>query len=371
MVRLHYIDNLRWMSILLVFVVHAAVVFSDGWFGYYVTSAYSSEAALVILLLIMPWLMLLLFCIAGISTRFALAKRAPTIYLKERVVKLLVPFLAGIVLLCPIFAYFGMKSHGYPDVTFPEAVVHFFSTWNNIRDPTGFTGDFDMGHLWFIGYLFVISVIALGFILLAQKQQRTGISPATVSLPFLLILVVPLWLLNGIGPGVDGYTLASYFAVFLFGYYFLSDDAVLARLENRRVFLVAFWAVLTLCLLAVGAGILPGGSAIDDITASPLAPLTGWVGVLAVLGTGRHLLNRTGRAEAYLSASSYPIYILQSPVLVAVAWYVVALPVAPLVQYFLILAVSIPGTFALYEIIRRLPGVRVLFGIAGTKKEMA
>lgn len=54
MVRLHYIDNLRWMSILLLFPVHAAVVFSVGWFGYYVTSGYTSTAALFLIVSTMP-----------------------------------------------------------------------------------------------------------------------------------------------------------------------------------------------------------------------------------------------------------------------------------------------------------------------------
>ncbi|MDP2798115.1 MAG: hypothetical protein Q8N94_11540 [Methanoregula sp.] len=60
MVRLHYLDNLRRMSILLLFPVHAAVVFSAGWFGYFVTSDHTFPVALWIIVTIMPWLMPLL-----------------------------------------------------------------------------------------------------------------------------------------------------------------------------------------------------------------------------------------------------------------------------------------------------------------------
>ncbi len=81
-VRLHYIDNLRWMCILMLFPFHTAVVFSAGWYGYYVTSDYTSNAAYLFVISVLPWIMPLLFCVAGLSTKFALQKRTPVVYLK-------------------------------------------------------------------------------------------------------------------------------------------------------------------------------------------------------------------------------------------------------------------------------------------------
>ena len=367
MPRLHYLDNLRWLCILLLFPVHASVVFSAGWYGYYVLSGYSSPAALCFIVSVMPWLMPLLFCIAGISAKFALEKRPPAVYLKERVVKLLVPFLAGLVLLCPVLAYFGMKSNlGYTG-SFFDAFLHFFGTWNNIRDPTGFTGDFDYGHLWFILWLFVISVAALGLILLSRKIKITPLRPGSVGLPALILLFIPLWLLNRIGDDISGYTLASYFCMFLIGYSLLSMDPVLAKLETYWAVLLAAYAILMLGMIAIGGGVMEGGLTMDELIASPYPVFTGWIGVLALLGAGRHLLDFTNRFAAYLGAASYPVYIIHAPILVAVAFYVVMLKIPPGLQFALIVVLSLLLTFACYEILRRVPGVRVLFGIPGPR----
>ena len=123
MVRLHYIDNLRWMCILLLFPIHAAIVFCAGWYGFYVLSDYSSTAARCLMVFIEPWIMPLLFCIAGMSTKFALQKRTPLVFLKERVTKLLVPFLAGLVLVCPVIAFYALKFHSGYTGSFAGAFV--------------------------------------------------------------------------------------------------------------------------------------------------------------------------------------------------------------------------------------------------------
>jgi len=371
MARLHSIDNLRWMSILLLFPVHASVVFSAGWFGYYVTSPCTSSAALYLVVATMPWLMPLLFCVAGMSTKYALENRTPVTYLKERVIKLIVPYLAGLVLLCPVLAYYGIKSHGDPSVSFTGAFVHFFSTFGNVRDPSGFTGDFDNGHLWFILWLFVISVAALGVVLAGKKQAWIHIRPEKIGLPVLILLFLPLWLLSAVGPAISGYSIVSYFAMFLTGYYLFSTDPVQQLLEKYWSVLVAAWIVLTLCMIVFAMGVMEGNLTLIDVIASPLSPLAGWTGVLALLGAGRHLLNVTGSFAAYMGAASYPVYILHQPILVAVAWYVLMLSVPPAVQFATIVICSALLTFAFYEIIRKIPGIRALFGITSPRGKPA
>nr|WP_320160596.1 acyltransferase family protein [uncultured Methanoregula sp.] len=368
MARLHYIDNLRWMCILLLFPIHAAIVFCSGWYGYYVLSDYPSAAAHGLMVSIEPWIMPLLFCIAGLSTKFALQKRTPLVYLKERVTKLLVPFLAGVILVCPVIAYYALEFHtGYAG-SFAGAFVHFFSSIGTIlNSPSGVTGDFSVDHLWFLLFLFIISILALGVILPGQRLANLRINPDYVSLPVLGLLFIPAWLLNFAGVNVAGYSLLSYFSMFLIGYYLLSLDPVLARLEKYRAVLLAAWIVLTIGVMWIG-GIILGHS---DVFwgSSPVYVLTGWTGVLALLGAGRHFLDITNSFTDYMTAAAYPVYILHLAFLVAVAYYVLMLAIPPALQYLAIVVFSFLSTFACYEIIRRIPVVRALFGIAGPKKK--
>lgn len=369
MVRLHFIDNLRWMSILMLFPFHAAFVFSQGWYGYYVSSASPSTAAHLLTVSVEPWIMPLLFCIAGVSTKFALQERTPLVYLRERVTKLLVPFLAGLVLICPVIAYYALKFHTGYTGSFAGAFVHFFSSVQNIPDTNGITGDFSVDHLWFILFLFIISVVALGVILPGRRQARLHRNPGSVSLPVLVLLFIPVWLLNSAGPNVTGYSLLSYFGMFLIGYYLFAIDTVQAKVEKYWTVLLAAWIVLTIGVMWT-YGIFLGH---DEVFwgSSALYVLTGWTGVLALMGAGRHLFDRTNNFAAYMGAASYPVYIIHQAILVVIAYYVVMLAIPPALQFAAIVIFSLLLTFACYEILKRIPVVRALFGIAGPDKKTA
>ncbi|MCK9630865.1 MAG: hypothetical protein M0R30_04425 [Methanoregula sp.] len=114
--------------------------------------------------------------------------------------------------------------------------------------------------------------------------------------------------------------------------------------------------------------LMSGSLTLVDVISSPL---TGRIGVLAFLGAGGHLMNVTNNLAAYLGAASYLVYILRQPFLVATAWYVLMISVPPVVQFAAIVVISVLLTFTCYEIIRRIPVVRVLFGIAGPRKNIA
>jgi len=369
MVRLHYIDNLRWMGILILFPFHAAFVFSAGWYGYYVSSDEPSAAAYLLTVSVEPWIMPLLFCIAGLSTKFALQKRTPLMYLKERVTKLLVPFLTGLVLICPVIAYYALKFNADYTGSFFGAFVHFFSSMNTIQHPNGMSGDFSIDHLWFILSLFIISVVALGVILVGQRQARLHINPERVSLPVLILLFIPVWLLNYVGIYETGYSLLSYFALFLIGYYLFARDFVQAKVEQYWAVLLAAWMVLTIGVMWTYGMFLGHHEVFWGYSA--IYVLTGWTGVLALMGAGRHLVDSANNFTVYMGAASYPVYIIHQAVLVATAYYVVALKIPPALQFVAIVVFSVLLTFACFEVIRRIPVMRALFGIAGSDKKTA
>ena len=75
---------------------------------------------------------------------------------------------------------------------------------------------------------------------------RTPPQSRTISLPVLSLLFIPVWLLNFTGINVTGYSIISYFAMFLIGYYLLAMDPVQVNLEKFRAVLLAAWIVLTI-----------------------------------------------------------------------------------------------------------------------------
>jgi len=368
MIRLHYIDNLRWISILLLFPFHTAFIFCAGWYGYYVQSDQPSAAAHLLTVTVEPWIMPLLFCIAGMSMRFALQKRTPLEYLRERARRLLVPFIAGVVLVCPVIAFYALKFHTGYTGSLPGAFAHFFSSAWPDRYPYGMTGDFSVDHLWFIISLFIFSVVTLGVILIWRRAGSRPFGPGSAGLPVIILLFVPVWLLNDAGASVTGYSLPAYFAIFLIGYSLLAADGIQELLEKNLAWLLAAWIILTAGVMWIYGILLGHGEVFWGSSAAFV--LTGWTGVLAIMGAGRHCLDTGTPLTTRLHAASYPVYILHQAILVAVAYYVLLMAgIPPVLQYAAIVLFSIILTFTCYEILKRIPGMRLLFGIAGMQEK--
>ncbi len=96
--RKYYVDNIRWIVILLLVPYHAAMawnVWGEPNYIYFESNKIISS----IVVFFSPYFMPLMFFIVGISTRFALQKRTIRQYVLERAKKLLIPFIFGTVLI--------------------------------------------------------------------------------------------------------------------------------------------------------------------------------------------------------------------------------------------------------------------------------
>jgi peptidoglycan/LPS O-acetylase OafA/YrhL len=93
-----------------------------------------------------------------------------------------------------------------------------------------------------------------------------------------------------------------------------------------------------------------------------------WVTILALLGLGQRHLNLANRFTAYMSRSSFSVYMFHQTWIVALAYYVFRLTDLPAVQMALILPGSVAATFASYEICRRIGVARFLFAIKGESR---
>ena len=99
-VRLHYLDWLRVLAILGVFLFHAVHPFDM--FPWEIKNAEQSVAVTLFIVFLAPWGMPLFFLLSGVGSWFALRKRTGKQFVRERVNRLLIPFIVGALLLSPI-----------------------------------------------------------------------------------------------------------------------------------------------------------------------------------------------------------------------------------------------------------------------------
>ena len=367
--RKYYLDNLRWLIILVLFPYHVLLIYSG--IGSYYFNVANSAIANAFLLSFAPWFMLLLFTVAGIATYYSLKRRNATEYLKERVTKLLLPTLAGVILVIPVSVYFGYLYNGYTG--------NFLTFWvNQLTHPLQNLGNgLLLGPLWFLLYLFIVSLVALPLIM-KYKNGQWKIPLEKVTVPKLLLLIIPLAIGSFFLDLYPDKSIVQFFLLFIFGYFLLSDDSVQQKLEDRRWPLFISFLVLTIIYVVVTVPGLssPGNTApATTLTLSTILSLFViklyvnailWLGVLGVMGMGKHYLEFKNKKTLYLSAVSFPIYIFHIVWINLFAYYIIGwIPDLMVLQVILIMALSFVFTIATIEVVRRIPGVRFLFGMKG------
>ncbi|WP_273485239.1 acyltransferase family protein [Desulforamulus ruminis] len=233
--RKNYIDNIRSATIVLVLIYHVVYIFNS--VGVVSNIPVQGIPALdSICYFLYPWFMCLLFVVAGISARYSLQTRSTRQFARERVQKLIVPYLGGAFLLGWLN---GWVTAHYVDMFGGHAVPGFVKY---------LVYCLNIGPLWFLLELFVISMILL-LILRIDRRDRLWALAGKTGLPLIILLVLAVWgssfLLNP--PVVVVFRNGIYWLMFLLGYYVFSHDTVLAKLKQHAILFF---------IIAVGLGVV-------------------------------------------------------------------------------------------------------------------
>lgn len=355
--RKYYIDNLRWLCILLLIPFHAAMAWNN-WEGNYIWFE-GSKVFSSLVIFISPWFMPLMFVLAGMSTRYALKVRSYQQFALERVRKLLIPLLVGILTVVAYMAYMADKfSHHYSG----NFISHYKVFFTSLTDMTGYDGAFTPGHLWFILYLFLISMLSL-LIIMLQKRFAPKFSLGGIKsyfLPLLLIFPVVMTPLLNIGDK----SLGQFLALYLLGYYILSEENVLKILSGHKYINLT---IMIICdVIEIYLFVWKGQQTGFLLTLCSI--ITPWFGILGLLGLASCIFNQNNQLTRYLSTRSYLIYIFHFGWLVTFQYLLSKTLFSAPIQYSVSVLLTFLFTLLTCEIVKYTPGLRWLFGIKGVKK---
>jgi len=365
------LDWLRLGAIAGVFLFHTARFF-DPW-DWHVKNATVHPWLVVPFDIFTTWAMPLLFVISGAGVALSLRRRDAGSYLRERVLRLLVPLAVGVFTHVLWQVYLERVTHGQFVGSFIEFVPHYF------EGLYGYGGNFAWSglHLWYLELLFVFSVVFLPMFLWAGSGAGRRALDAVYGLlarpagPFLLAIPIALaaalpgptsfWGARSFG----GWNILGQACFFAAGFLVASDARLYESVRRHWVAatLVAVAIGVPLSVVFIGAPEPEHGSIRAWLLLAGMA-LVGWSAVLAVLGGAMAGLNEVRTPFlAYASEAVLPFYILHQTVILTIGWVVLGWAVSDLVRWAVIVVSSLAVTVAGCELIRRVQFLRVLFGM--------
>ena len=373
--RLYYLDWLRIIATLGVFLFHASNVFNTA--NFEIKNAEQSDVIMMIEVFFFPWGMPLFFLIAGAGSYFALRRRSAGQFTRERTLRLLVPFLTGTLLLGPIQLYLSWR-HRIETGVFDGTLLQFVANRLSSIGPKLFGA---LGyHMWFLGYLFAFSLLALPFFiwLKGETGQRfvawlAGLCGRRGAiLLFILPLAAVRLALHPFFP--EEHDWADFFslgAFFVLGYLMFADVRFAQAIRRDRWIILGAGIAAMVALMAVGMAL---GSL--DIEKPPrtfseflfwgLMAACGWCWSAFMLFIGMRYLDRDNRARQYGQEILLPFFVLHQTVIIASAYFAVQWNTGMLPKMLAVYLGSFVVTIGLCElVIKRVGILRVLFGMKG------
>jgi glucan biosynthesis protein C len=393
------LDIARVGVVLGVVVFHSALVF-DASDDFYVKNDDTTDVTTWLAALGVVWAMPLLFTVAGVAARHSLARRSALTFVRERLRRLGLPLIAGVVLLAPIAQWYRVKAEDDYSGDYWTFYPRFFDTRVDLTNfpfvvrPATDGDTFETGHLWFLVLLLVFSLMLLplfswlgtptGSRLLTAVGAHLERRPRWILAP---ALVTSAWTASTpMEEGFAAWNRWAYLIFFALGYTVASDLRLSAALRRTAPVAAGLGAATFACALGLimyqiessGSDPLTADSAVG-VSGRAFFGAAGWCSVASILGAAERLRQRprrsaatrppalrrwTAHAQQYLSEAALPLYVLHQPVVVAVAYWVVGWNSVPLAKFSAIVVLSLAATVTLYEVtVRHVPPARVLLGM--------
>ena len=366
--RKHWMDNLRWVTVLLVLFYHVIYFYNNkgvfggiGGFGEYPQVPQYQD---VVMYILYPFFMPLLFLLAGISARYALEKKSAKEWFKARTRKLLVPGTIGLFVFHWMVGYFNTvvaQRQGVFD-GIPAVAKYCIMAVSGI------------GPLWFVQLLWLLSLVLL-LVRALDKADKFWTWCGKANIVWIILLGVLFWageqtlVREPRAESMDGlwnlYKPFFYMIPFLLGYFVFSHDEVLEKVKKA-------WIPLLSCAVVAGVVLIVTTFGQDNTSpkymGSPLNCIYGWLACLALIGWFQARFDRTGPFAAYMTRSSFGLYVVHYLVIAAFGYMMKMYTQLPPWAMYVILTVAVfTLSPLLYEVLHRIPFVR--WAVFGEKKK--
>jgi len=366
--RRYDLDWLRVIVFGLLIFYHVGMFFVP--WGFHIKNNQVYEWLTIPMWFLNQWRLPILFIISGMGTFYALRKRSGKQFALERVKRLLLPLVFGMLVIIPPQVYIERIANN-------QFTGNYFDFWPS----QAFVGVYPEGnlswhHLWFLPYLLLFSLVLIPLFIYLKNNPKNKFIKWISNLaksPFkLFAFIIPLYFVEALVEPFfpvthaligDWFTIINYIIMFLFGFLLISvKDVFWHTVETyRKNFLIA--GVLLFSMMLALVNIYPDGVARHFVEALiKVANLWSWI--LALFGFASKYLNSKSKVLSYCNQAVYPFYILHQSVMLVVAYYLMDLEWSLALKGSILVLLTFGISWLLYEfLIRRIKLIRPLFGL--------
>ena len=335
--RLDYLDAVRAFALILGIIFHASLSFMPLFIGWAVMDISTSYVVATFALISHSFRMELFFLITGFFGHMKFHQQGIKQFFKSRLVQIAIPFIIGWLLLRPLLVsgwIIGMESmHG--DVSILAGLIDGFATLQNIPKDL-FVGT----HLWFLYYLFLISVsfVLLRYLISLNKSVKRYVEQYADSVvywlcssPFaFLIVAIPtascLWFMERWGMDTPDKSLIPHIPVslvyggfFLFGWIMHRQSAFIeqfARITWGKILLAVTAIIITVILSKFEMSLNHSQYLLLKASFIMSYAVMMWSLVSLTIAACKHLFKRPNKNVRYIADSSYWLYLIHLPIIV-------------------------------------------------------
>jgi fucose 4-O-acetylase-like acetyltransferase len=357
--RIHFLDNLRTIIILLVVLYHAGGVYEGTgmWAVFWIvddpaTNNLSGILNLIVDIFVMPTI----FLISGYLTPMSLRSKSGWSFLKSKFRRLVIPWIIAVFTLVPLYKVIFLYSRDLPQENW-TSYFHFSSG--------SITGQ---GHLWFLPLLFLFNILYLLFSKVKIRIPNISLKGAVIG----TFLIGWVYSASMDVFGLRGWTLTPlldfqrervliYFMYFLLGALCFRLKVFDAKPESKKLYNIVnytSWIPITVYIFFLILPVLSPGTVIvskiiDRVIVWFCFHLSLLCLVYVMIVTFWRYLDKPGRIWNELNRNSYYVYIIHVIVLGGIASLLLKPALPSLVKYPILVVSSYAACNLIISLYRR------------------
>jgi hypothetical protein len=263
----------------------------------------------------------------------------------------------------------------------PETRTFFFAEVHDLEIGPTIFGSLGY-HLWFVGFLFAYSLIALPIFLWLKKEGGKKFTRFLARLANrrggLLVFVIPLSLarivLQPYFP--DEHNWADFLFLITFfvsGYILICDERFTSAIRRDWLLHLILGTASTLFFFSSAADVpifewIESPGSLAFYLTWTVVSLNSWCWTMFIFYIGMRYLDFTDDRLRYGREASYPFFFLHQPVIIFIAFYAVQWDVPLLIKMMIVVIGSLALSLGLYDLlVRRIKPIRALFGMKPRK----